>query len=192
MHKIWKATIAITAGLLVYYVTHHGVLARGIQNAYVSVITAIQGGSSTSYRYNLFAGIVRSLIFGPMPLAVTLVVYGMISGPHGPQAELVREGGLWQWRKLARLALTGTWGTLMGIAVGSLFIYSGLRFDPKLFLAVAVGSVTSLGAFYLLMHRAETSGGHCRQCGYNLAGLREERCPECGTPFTKTEHTRPT
>ncbi len=23
----------------------------------------------------------------------------------------------------------------------------------------------------------------CRQCGYNLHGLPEKRCPECGTPF---------
>ena len=25
--------------------------------------------------------------------------------------------------------------------------------------------------------------GHCRRCGYNLTGLREARCPECGQPF---------
>ncbi len=25
--------------------------------------------------------------------------------------------------------------------------------------------------------------GHCRRCGYNLTGLREARCPECGTGF---------
>ncbi len=25
--------------------------------------------------------------------------------------------------------------------------------------------------------------GRCRQCGYNLRGLTEPRCPECGTPF---------
>ena len=23
--------------------------------------------------------------------------------------------------------------------------------------------------------------GHCRRCGYNLTGLTEARCPECGT-----------
>ncbi len=25
--------------------------------------------------------------------------------------------------------------------------------------------------------------GHCQQCGYNLHGLTEPRCPECGTGF---------
>jgi hypothetical protein len=25
--------------------------------------------------------------------------------------------------------------------------------------------------------------GHCLKCGYNLAGLTEPRCPECGTRF---------
>lgn len=25
--------------------------------------------------------------------------------------------------------------------------------------------------------------GHCQKCGYNLTGLSEPRCPECGRPF---------
>ncbi len=25
--------------------------------------------------------------------------------------------------------------------------------------------------------------GHCRRCGYNLTGLTEARCPECGARF---------
>ena len=29
--------------------------------------------------------------------------------------------------------------------------------------------------------------GHCTTCGYNLRGLPEPRCPECGTPFDRTE-----
>ena len=25
--------------------------------------------------------------------------------------------------------------------------------------------------------------GHCHRCGYDLTGLTEPRCPECGQPF---------
>lgn len=28
--------------------------------------------------------------------------------------------------------------------------------------------------------------GYCQECGYNLKGLTEARCPECGTPFDET------
>ena len=27
--------------------------------------------------------------------------------------------------------------------------------------------------------------GHCRRCGYNLTGLTEARCPECGMGFVR-------
>jgi hypothetical protein len=38
--------------------------------------------------------------------------------------------------------------------------------------------------------RIRRSGGEtvaCPRCGYNLTGLREARCPECGTQFTLDE-----
>ena len=28
---------------------------------------------------------------------------------------------------------------------------------------------------------------HCEKCGYDLQGLSEPRCPECGQPFTRVE-----
>jgi hypothetical protein len=31
--------------------------------------------------------------------------------------------------------------------------------------------------------RQKPGGESCPECGYNLTGLREPRCPECGTPF---------
>jgi hypothetical protein len=33
----------------------------------------------------------------------------------------------------------------------------------------------------VLSHSVEV--GRCSKCGYNLSGLRDPRCPECGTPF---------
>src|SRR5687768_2116891 len=33
-------------------------------------------------------------------------------------------------------------------------------------------------------------GLECRECGYNLTGLREARCPECGAAFVPYEFQR--
>lgn len=37
--------------------------------------------------------------------------------------------------------------------------------------------------------RKETTTGLCIKCGYDLRGLREQRCPECGTPFADKSGT---
>ncbi len=33
----------------------------------------------------------------------------------------------------------------------------------------------------------ESAGYHCPQCDYDLRGLTESRCPECGRPFSTQE-----
>ncbi len=35
-----------------------------------------------------------------------------------------------------------------------------------------------------MCRRRRRKQGHCLTCGYNLTGLTEPRCPECGTGFT--------
>jgi hypothetical protein len=37
------------------------------------------------------------------------------------------------------------------------------------------------------LNRASADALLCPTCGYNLTGLRESRCPECGTQFTLNE-----
>ena len=47
--------------------------------------------------------------------------------------------------------------------------------------------IWSFGPGIMLLFWAETrrrTAGHCPACGYNLRGLTEQRCPECGRPFT--------
>ena len=39
----------------------------------------------------------------------------------------------------------------------------------------------------LRLHKGLPAPGQCPACGYNLFGLTEQRCPECGRPFTFEE-----
>lgn len=39
----------------------------------------------------------------------------------------------------------------------------------------------------MIRFRRRRPKGCCRSCGYDLRGLSEYRCPECGTPFESSE-----
>ncbi len=67
---------------------------------------------------------------------------------------------LWNdWGAGTRFIVVPTYAVLLAVAVPTLFVW---RFVPKF------------------------PRGHCRRCGYNLTGLREARCPECGQAFEET------
>ena len=42
--------------------------------------------------------------------------------------------------------------------------------------------------FVFWLRRKRFRPGHCQQCDYNLTGLTESRCPECGTRFDPSLH----
>ena len=43
--------------------------------------------------------------------------------------------------------------------------------------------ILAIFSFMAPKGNADVSKSHCVKCGYNLKGLPEPRCPECGTPF---------
>ena len=53
-------------------------------------------------------------------------------------------------------------------------------------ICVSIGIVMLIGGVIgLLLLRRGTPCGQCQTCGYDLTGLSENRCPECGSPFVR-------
>jgi hypothetical protein len=60
-------------------------------------------------------------------------------------------------------------------------IVAGILATPAAIVSCMVGLVVE---FTPRLSPIEYAGPpHCRNCDYNLKGLTEPRCPECGTPF---------
>ncbi len=57
------------------------------------------------------------------------------------------------------------------------------------FAITAIAPAALFAAVVYLRNRwwPESRPGHCLVCGYDLRGLPEPRCPECGTPFDPAE-----
>ena len=90
------------------------------------------------------------------------------------------------------------------LAVGNLRRQRGISATHRAFRTSTVpafrasGCVVPLWCLFILASAVPTSAfmqgslrrwrrgkrGHCLTCGYNLTGLTEPRCPECGTGFT--------
>lgn len=64
--------------------------------------------------------------------------------------------------------------------VGMIFVAGS--FLPGIPLIIA-GTVLSIVSHIREKKDPRTWKGHCRKCGYDLRGLKERRCPECGEPF---------
>ncbi len=96
---------------------------------------------------------------------------GMFSVYRGTQW-----GGSWhaEPRHQKQMSATPDWRWWNGWDVGDRFVVVPLY---TMFLAAALPT--------LLVWRfvPKFPCGHCRRCGYNLKGLTEARCPECGTEF---------
>ncbi|MCG3127504.1 MAG: hypothetical protein CHACPFDD_02364 [Phycisphaerae bacterium] len=77
-------------------------------------------------------------------------------------------------------------GTFLAAAAwlaANLIARSGRPLALALPLALLVWPITAFLAILLASARGRRNGHVCRACGYALTGLRDPRCPECGTPF---------
>ena len=169
-------------------------------------------------RRHILLRLAMSFVSGLALLAATLVgawVWAQVAGLGRVQEEelgsaLTLGGALWLgalvwlWRN-AGVALNVIWTVAIGAAV------LGLSFTVARVLHVQepeypVGALLFVGLGGILLvwlpllvrrlrHRPLTDPENnirvnCPQCGYSLVGLRELRCPECGTRFTLDELIR--
>ncbi len=83
-------------------------------------------------------------------------------------------------------------GLMLALNIGNAFMFTvyTAAHDQRVGLFFFVLLVPLLALFILLSRsssRARIVTGDdvpCPSCGYNLRGLREARCPECGSSFT--------
>ena len=91
----------------------------------------------------------------------------------------------WLRAILALVFLASAWITLRVLGDGqggepdTAIQWSGAIYGP---LIVGPGFVVAVLLGLIFVPR-RISPGHCQKCAYNLHGLTEARCPECGTPF---------
>lgn len=103
----------------------------------------------------------------------------------------------WNRRRVALTVAATVLSLLIGVAValGSLALYPMLLLPPAVLIGGGTVPITWVLSTVLIWREtaAERLGrltAHgmpviaCPLCGYNLAGLSEARCPECGASFT--------
>lgn len=96
--------------------------------------------------------------------------------------------------RMYRLLLAGTWLELIFTLPVDLYVRRRTHCycEEGTFFAMVIGIVAAFWTFgpgvaMLLLAvriRRVMRSGCCIQCGYDLRGLSEPRCPECGTPFS--------
>lgn len=86
---------------------------------------------------------------------------------------------------------------ILGVGVGVIADFLGLRDGHLILLGILIPALWLISTVYYWREtpaeraeRLRSSGRSnisCPTCGYNLTGLNEARCPECGSKFTLDE-----
>jgi len=118
--------------------------------------------------------LIHDLVLYALPIsALALVVggLGLFARTAGVISLIVQGGSL-----LALHIMTSNSSNSMGSGMAA-FAFTIFCFIPLPIVINCAGAIASL------VVKPRRKLGHCRHCGYNLRGLTEPRCPECGTPF---------
>ena len=86
-----------------------------------------------------------------------------------------------------RLLAVGIWFAILLLTIELLQLYTLGRLFTYGFMGCAMLLVFHVCETIVLLERRAFT---CRQCGYDLQGLTDERCPECGAPFDRAERER--
>ena len=105
----------------------------------------------------------------------------------------------WHRRRAVATAISAAAAVVLGLAIGFMFAWVDDEFG------IIVGGITSITSWLIATcfiwresaaeraSRLRSCGVEtiaCLQCGYNMTGLREPTCPECGASFTLDELLR--
>jgi len=101
-----------------------------------------------------------------------------------------------RWLTFVSVVSASVAGALIGFGIAAIIRYNGGVVGGVL--GSLAGTVCWMIATILIwrespaersarLSRANADALVCPTCGYNLTGLREARCPECGTAFTLNE-----
>lgn len=140
------------------------------------------------------ANVLYVVVMVGMPGCISIggLLYAFLAMRRGPWAYLYHG-----FAAASLLVFVLTLSLVLGIATNVKF--GGLALSAAACWPLLLGRVGEARAvtgltwrrtiLYLITLRLHESrpAGHCPGCGYNLYGLREMRCPECGRAFTFEE-----
>ena len=122
----------------------------------------------------------------PMIIALILVTGLQLAGPFllaaslliGAASLMVGAEALRPASKALLATVLGVWGFVLLLA----FLELADSYPLAWIAAAVIAGLPVVAVLVIALRHRKPRPGHCRHCGYNLAGLVSGVCPECGTP----------